>query len=131
MRNQVQRPGVAAKAGCQPEPVLPFYNPDYLSWVGHHDIETSCELLEKVVELTKTPQEKARAIFLLRAFQYYEASAISYLGLLKGARQPGMSEAYYEYMNTRRFMLFKEFQKDPLLRQPVELYDKRLTKYMW
>lgn len=110
---------------------LLFKKPDYLALVCYKDLEHSRTLLEQVLAKTRTTKQRARAQILLRAFEYYEASAISYLGVVKNVRQPGKSREYYENMNKKRLILVNEFQNDPVLRHPVRFDDKRFPELLW
>ncbi len=88
------------------------------------DISKSRKLLESVVAKTKTEEQRARAELLLRAFEYYEASAVSYLGLVK-------NKEYYENMNKKRYEMVNEFQKDPVLVHPLRFDEKRFDALKW
>jgi hypothetical protein len=57
---------------------LPFNSPIYLLDVTEDEIAQSREWLEAAVANAGTERQKARAELLLRAFEYYEASALSY-----------------------------------------------------
>ncbi len=57
---------------------LPFHTPSYLEEVSLDEIAQSREWLEQAVANAGTKRQKARAKLLLRAFEYYEASAIAY-----------------------------------------------------
>jgi hypothetical protein len=103
---------------------LMFSDPGYLDIVTYDDISKSRKLLEAVVAKTKTEKQRARAELLLRAFEYYEASAVSYLGLVKNIREPGKNKEYYENMNKKRYQLVNEFEDVPVLIHPVR-FDKR------
>jgi len=97
---------------------LAFSDPGYLDLMSYEDISKSRRLLETVVAKTKTKKQQARAKMLLKAFTYYEASAISYLGLVRQIKQPGKSRKYYEIMNLIRTHLINKFEKDPVLVHP-------------
>jgi hypothetical protein len=107
---------------------LKFNDPSYLNMLDYDDISKSRELLETVVKDAETDKQKARAGLLLRAFEYYEASAISYLGLVANRRLPGKSRRYYYDVNNRRYELTDEFKKDPVLIHPRHFDDKRWRK---
>ena len=62
---------------------LRFHDPGYLADVTDEDIAKCRELLERVVARAKTPKQKARAGLLLLAFEYYEASAVTFNGSRK------------------------------------------------
>lgn len=113
------------------QPFLPFYKPDYLAYVTYRDIEKSRALLEKAITLSESKSQKARASLLLRAFEYYEASAVSYLGIIKGSAPPKKGMTFVKQMNRKRFLLLKEFRNDPFLAHPVELGDRRLKRLLW
>ncbi len=57
---------------------LPFNQPTYLTDVNMEEIAQSREWLESAVAEAGTDDQIARAKLLLRAFEYYEASAIAY-----------------------------------------------------
>ena len=57
---------------------LNYHDASYLWEVSESEIAKCRSLLEAVVAKTKTSQQKARAEILLRAFEYYEASALAY-----------------------------------------------------
>lgn len=110
---------------------LHFYDPSYLDIVTFDDIAKSRRLLEGVVAKTKTEKQQKRAKLLLRAFEYYEASALSYLGLIKNMREPGKKKEYYEAMDKKRYQLVDAFEKDLVLVHPVRFDDKRFRKLNW
>lgn len=110
---------------------LLFSKPDYLDLVTYDDITQSRYLLEQVLAKTSTPRQRARAQLLLRAFEYYEASAISYLGLVKNVRQPGKSREYYEQMNQKRLLLLIEFEDHPVLIHPTRFDLERFPALQW
>jgi hypothetical protein len=98
---------------------LHFTEPGYLELVTYEDIEKSRHLLEAVVKKTETPEQKKRAELILRAFEYYEASAVAYLGLVKNNLQPGKDKKYYDKMSKKRLDLVNEFENDPVLIHPL------------
>jgi len=57
---------------------LPFNVPTYLEDVSLDEIAQCREWLEAAVAKAQTDDQRARAKLLLRAFEYYEASAIAY-----------------------------------------------------
>lgn len=103
---------------------LRFDDPGYLDVVTYEDIEKSRSLLEAVVAKTETPEQKERAKLILRAFEYYEASVIAYLGLVRNTKRPGKDKKYYEEMNQKRLNLVNEFENDPVLIHPLR-FDQR------
>ncbi len=108
---------------------LDFWKPDYLDLVTYEDISKSRELLKSVVAKTKTPKQRARAEIIMKAFEYYEASAISYMGLVRLMQQPNKDRKYYENMYRRRFELVNEFENDPVLVHPTRFDKKGILKY--
>jgi len=105
---------------------LHFWLPDYLELVTFEDIEKSRALLETVIEKAGTRIQRKRAELLLKAFEYYEASALSYLGLIKGFRQPGKDEDDYRMMHRKRKELVDEFDQDPVLVHPIR-FDRKFS----
>ena len=111
---------------------LAFSNPAYLADVTVEDISKSRELLEKVLAKVKTGPQKARAELLLKAFEYYEASALAYprgeeaapseitneAGALRRietvAKKAGMAEK-------RRRLVEEVFAGHPVLKHPLAL----------
>lgn len=101
---------------------LEFGDPGYLALVTEQEIADSRSLLETVVEKAGTEQQKSRAVMLLRAFEYYEASALSYtpkfaslneqdaLALLDPAAMERKMDKARE-----RYELLDEFAQDPVL----------------
>src|SRR5699024_5948543 len=57
---------------------LRFKDASYLNEVTQNDIEESRDLIESVVDNAETSLQKKRANILMRSFEYYEASALSY-----------------------------------------------------
>jgi len=105
---------------------LHFWRPDYLELVTFDDIDTSRRLLESVVEKTETSLQKQRAELLLQSFEYYEASALAYLGLYKKTLQPGRSPAWYRMLQRKRKRLVDHFETDPVLVHPVR-FDRKFS----
>ncbi|NUR83513.1 MAG: DUF4838 domain-containing protein, partial [Nonomuraea sp.] len=109
-----------------PEATYQTFNlPQYLDLVEEGDLTRSRTLLDSVVARASTAQQKARATVLRRAYEFYEASALSYpravtppttqeaaLAMLRGgvdAHQGRLDLA------ARRLALIKEFATDPVL----------------
>lgn len=57
---------------------LPFNSPKYLDEVSPEEIAQSRQWLEAAVARAASADQRARAELLLRAFEYYEASALGY-----------------------------------------------------
>lgn len=111
---------------------LSFYSPNYLDEVAFDDMKKSRNLLESVANFAHSKKQKKRAEYLLKSFEYYEASALSYLGLRRGMRQPGEGIEYYQSLNKRRYKLINEFQKDFLLIHPIRFDELvRFEKFLW
>jgi hypothetical protein len=97
---------------------LMFYNPGYLGMITD-EISRSRQLLEAVRAKAKTADQRARADLIMRTFEYYEASAMAYLGLVRKTIEPGKTMEYYVDMDKKRYKLLEEFQTDPVLVQPL------------
>jgi len=102
---------------------LGYWDPGYLDSVTYEDMIRSRKLLEIVLEKAETQKQKARAMILYKAFEFYEASAVSYLGLVRKVNQPGKNADYYHEMSKKRYRLIEQFEKDPVLVQPLR-FDK-------
>ncbi len=110
---------------------LPFNSPGYLAEVGEDEIARSREYLEQAVALAATEEQKARAGLLLRGFEYYEASALAYLGGAEAAddiqsEQEALAaldrSARLADMAKRRLHLATEvLAEDPVLAHPLPL----------
>ncbi|NOX53634.1 MAG: DUF4838 domain-containing protein [Planctomycetes bacterium] len=108
---------------------LRFNNPSYLAEVTKPDIRRSRELLERAVKLARTEKQKARAKLLLRAFEYYEASALAYAGA--GSKVLAVPRTETEAlasinqalekleMARKRLRLAEEFVRHPVLVHPL------------
>lgn len=103
---------------------MAFYESCYLALVTNEEIAECRRLLEAVVAKTETERQKARAELMLRAFEYYEASALSYpkeenavyttdeASSLQAVEQMAASFALAE----QRHRLIEEFKANPLLK---------------
>ena len=111
---------------------LCFSSATYLDDVTEEEIARSRELLERVVEKSKTKLQKARARLLLRAFEYYEATAIAWLGSKRTVAGAVDSEKeavaavneglrYLEMAQKRRHLALSEFPKHPVLVHPLTI----------
>ncbi len=108
---------------------LRFSSPAYLNAVTPDMMVRSRALLEATVAKTKTDDQRARARLLLRAFEYYEASAYAYLGCQASGNKPIRTEqdalnALSHVGSTigmalKRRRLVESFQDDPLLRHSL------------
>jgi hypothetical protein len=104
---------------------LNFTSPRYLELLTFEDIAKSRRWLEKTVRDAVTAKQQVRAKLILKAFEYYEASALSYLGLIEKKYQHGKNRKYYQEMNRKRLELINEFADDPVLVHPRRFDDKR------
>ncbi|MBP1993763.1 DUF4838 domain-containing protein [Paenibacillus eucommiae] len=103
-----------------------FDQPDYLEAVTKEDITESRRLLEQVVIKAQTSKQKIRAEKLLRGFEFYEASALSFPKTTPVDAPKNNPEALvmlndikksYE-MVKKRFILPTAFAGDPILNLP-------------
>lgn len=109
---------------------LSFYNPAYLADVNEAEMADCRRLLEQVSQKAQTAAQQARAKLLLRAFEYYEASAIAYGGARRSVPQPrteaealatlARGERYVQLARRREQLVFDEFAHDPVLVHPIE-----------
>jgi len=113
-------------------PYLPFYLSSYAQDITVEDLETSRALLEAVVQKAGTPQQKARAEKLLRGFELYEASVLSY-PVSRHLEIPGDSQEAAALLDElllreakgpaayaqKRMALIDEFESDPILIQVI------------
>ncbi len=115
---------------------LPFMDPGYLLLITDEIIQ-SRKLLDHMAASTKTAEERKRAEVLRRAFDYYEASAVSYLGL-KGNKvawewaaailgKRDVDRKYFQDMASRRKTLVDEFSSDPVLTHDGVRFDRFKT----
>lgn len=101
---------------------------EYLDMVDDNDVALSRALLESVVDKAQTDQQRARANLFLQAFDYYEASALSYP---RNFEQPADGNEAISLLNEfvasvetkiqlaeTRLALIEAFKPDPNLNQP-------------
>ena len=96
---------------------MAFWSPAYLDVCDISAIRQSRLLLEKTIEMSETSIQKKRAQFLLKTFEYYEATAISYWGLKK--KSYGIQKNVANQMNDKRYELIKQFENNSLLNHPL------------
>ncbi|MFI9557920.1 DUF4838 domain-containing protein [Nonomuraea endophytica] len=102
-----------------------FNLPHYLELVQDGDMTRSRTLLDSVVTRAATAPQRARATVLRRAYEFYEASALSYP---RAVTPPATQEAALAMLQSsadahqrrldqaaRRLALIKEFATDPVL----------------
>jgi len=85
--------------------LLDFQSHGYMKSISN-EVELSRKLLNTVMEKAETTEQRQRAQLIFRAFEYYEASVISYKG------QNGS-------MRERRAALAREFDSHPVLVHPI------------
>ena len=103
-----------------------FHEAGYIDLIDK-EISRSRALLQIVVSKTTSAAEKKRANLIFKAFEYYEASVLSYQnkGRCFGLKSLllGNDCDLYKKMNEKRFILVKEFENDPILIHPSR-FDK-------
>ncbi|MCU6710591.1 DUF4838 domain-containing protein [Paenibacillus sp. J5C_2022] len=106
---------------------LAFNLPAYVNLINAEDIATSRGLLEAVVAKAGTVQQQKRAELILRAFEYYEASVLSFpsIGQVPANETEALqllddSLAFQEKLHfaEKRLQLVGEFAEDPFLKHP-------------
>ncbi|MFA6148734.1 MAG: DUF4838 domain-containing protein [bacterium] len=100
---------------------LLFFDARYLDIIDD-EIIRSRDILQKVVSNAQTSDQIKRANLIFKAFEYYEASVISYqykgkcagVGILSFGKDCDM----YRVMNNKRYLLINKFDNDPVLIHP-------------
>lgn len=104
-----------------------FHEAGYVDFIGE-EITQSRNLLQTVVSKAKSADQKKRANLILRAFEYYEASVLSYQGKGKcsglAALSFGRDCDLYKKMKQKRLLLINEFENDPVLIHSIR-FDKK------
>lgn len=110
---------------------LAFSEAGYLDLI-EGEITESRNLLEKVMIAVKTPDQKKRSHLISRAFEYYEASVLSYQSKKNctgfGALSLGTGCDLHRKMKEKRFSLINEFEKDPVLLHPIRFDKERILQ---
>ncbi|WP_431903526.1 DUF4838 domain-containing protein [Nonomuraea sp. bgisy101] len=117
---------VPGSAWFLPEATYQTFNlPQYLDLVEESDLTRSRALLDSVVSRTATPAQRARATIMRRAFEFYEASALSYPRPVDAPDGQAAALALLQHgvdtfqrrldLAARRQALIKEFATDPVL----------------
>lgn len=111
-----------------------FSDSSYLALTSRHQIAGSRRKLEYTVELADTPTRKARAAKILKSFEYYEASALSYPKETEQATSAGtllqVLRDTVEHLDEsielagKRERLLTEYAADPALKFPIPLNGK-------
>ncbi|WP_158560323.1 DUF4838 domain-containing protein [Paenibacillus contaminans] len=117
---------------------LMFSDPIYLDLVTMEDMTVSRQLLESALAKAVTDKQKARASLLLRAFEYYEASAVSYMYSKANSGSGGDINLAIEQLfsdedagsewTEKRIQLLESFKNDPVLLHPL---DPRIFGLTW
>jgi len=118
---------------------LSFYSPRYLDAVELDEIAKSRRLLDTVLAKAQTDTQKARATLLLRAFEYYEATAYAYktrsLPLDVAIETDEQALAVLEdavqaqgFAEKRRRLALEVFPDDPVLVHPIPITRSSLLK---
>lgn len=116
---------------------FPFTGSDYLTAVTDADIQRARGHLEAALKKTVTEPQHARVTVLLRAFEYYEASALSYPKPIEVPRTQRQILALIRTtldelsmrteLANRRLDLVKQYRTDPVLRHPTEPFSLGLV----
>ncbi|MFI6535950.1 DUF4838 domain-containing protein [Nonomuraea sp. NPDC050547] len=103
---------------------------DYLAEITPAEVARARRLLEAAAAKAQTPAQVKRAAILLRAFEYYEASALSYFRPVPVPRTDRQALALAEETLTtldekvrlarRRIQIVQEVKPDPILRHRLE-----------
>ena len=109
---------------------MKFYNPGYVDIITEQDITQSRTWLEEAVSKAETEPQKKRAELLLKAFDYYEASTLSFMDELRAFTSPPESEEQalasldsverYMSMKARWRKLVNDYSADPVLNMPIK-----------
>ncbi|WP_158606427.1 DUF4838 domain-containing protein [Paenibacillus ginsengarvi] len=116
-----------------------FADPGYLNAVTEEDLSLSREWLEAAVDAAETGPQKARANLLLRAFEYYEASALSYPRIEGRPADTASALALLEHsvdlfgqrieLAGKRFTLLDDYKSNPALLQLMDA--RRFNQLVW
>jgi hypothetical protein len=104
-----------------------FHEAGYVDLIGE-EITQSRYLLQTVVSKAESADQKKRANLILRAFEYYEASVLTYQNRGKCAGLAAISFGHdcglYKKMKEKRMSLVNEFENHSVLIHPLR-FDKR------
>lgn len=110
---------------------LPFGDPSYLGSVQPADVARSRQLLDAAIAHARTDKQRARAVLLEKAFQYYEASATAYLAAQTLPEAPRTEAEALTLLDAslqalamaqkRRDLVSKVYADDPVLAHPLLL----------
>jgi hypothetical protein len=104
------------------------------------EVSRSRTLLDSVLVKAQTADQRARASLICRAFEYYEASVLSYTGhkrskteaMERAVTNPQTSDARnnaVQALAAKRAALVAEFQHDPVLQHPLSF--ERFNSLRW
>ncbi len=110
--------------------MLNFRNYDYFDIVTKEDMAQSRQWLESVVAKAQTTEQKGGAKQILKAFDYYEACALTFMEVIKAAKSLPTSErdalqransveSYLSNKQRREDLLDELFFHDPVIKPPV------------
>jgi hypothetical protein len=112
---------------------LRYETPSYLAEVQPDDLAESQRLLQAALAKSETPAQRARATVLLRAFEYYQASAVAYLAHVETPAMPTTEAIALQTLahhaealalaDRRRVLALEVFPSDPLLAHPIPITD--------
>ncbi|MGQ9731639.1 MAG: DUF4838 domain-containing protein [Candidatus Zipacnadales bacterium] len=109
---------------------LRFFTAEYLADVTPAEISECRRLLEAAGANTQTDKQRARAELLLKAFEYYETSALTYPRLEENTQPLDSEQAALEALEraarcadlvAKRQQLVAEIGKDPVLVHPLSM----------
>ena len=107
---------------------LRFSTADYLAMVTPEEIAQCRAWLEEAVAAAQTDKQRARGELLLRAFEYYEASALAFprvsdTGATPATEEEALARLDSEFepvaMAQKRLRLALEFEDDQVLNMPL------------
>lgn len=114
-----------------------YQSATYLHLVTDEDMAYSRQWLESALAKAVTDKQKARARLLLRAFEYYEASALSYPRMAAKPTNNSealelLTDAFFSVetgvpMAKRRMELIDEYSSEPVLRHYLDPVDLKMV----
>lgn len=111
---------------------LRFDEAGYLDLIDDEMVK-SRRLLSNVVRLAQTVEQRKRANLMMKAFEYYEASVISYSlrdkcsGVM--AWLPGKDCEVFRAMKGKRLKLVNAYEQDPLLVHPLRFDQRNILQW--
>lgn len=107
---------------------LRFTTADYLTMITPEELARCRRWLEEAVAKAQTDKQRARGELLLKAFEYYEATALAYprttdVGIAPRTEEEALARLDTEFipvvMAEKRLRLVQEFEDDPVLVMPL------------